>query len=105
MKRLSIIVLCLFSGCSTLGIVDAINPLKEDKGIKASVQLGKENHSDGSKQLVKLSTQETETNLAEGNQIINKNTNIPWWTALLLLFVRPLVILKDTIDLFKRGKR
>ena len=94
--------------------LNAVNPLKEDKGISATVQLGKENHSDTSKQLVKAGLTETNTvkgnqtksdevNDVAGNQTINKTTNVPWWTALLLLFVRPLVILKDTINMF-RGK-
>lgn len=98
--------MCLFilSGCSALGALDAINPLKDDKGISATVQLGKENHSDTSKQLIKANLTSTENNSIQGNQTINKTTNVPWWTALLLLFVRPMVILKDTMDLFRRKR-
>ena len=65
--------------------------------------VGKENHSDRSKQLIKAGLTETNTvtgdqlkskeiNEVTGNQTINKTTNVPWWTALLLLFVRPMVV-------------
>lgn len=40
-------VVLLLSGCSALtgfGALDAVNPLKDDKGIKTNVQLGKENN-------------------------------------------------------------
>jgi hypothetical protein len=104
------------SACSTLDAVNALNPLKDDKGISATVQVGKENHSDTSKQLIKASMTETNTvkgnqvkskelNDVSGNQTINKTTNVPWWSALLLLLVRPMVILKEVIDLFKVNKR
>lgn len=107
MNKLEVHILCLFilSGCSALSALDAINPMKEDKGISATVQVGKENHSDTSKQLVKARLSSSETNTAQGNQTINKTTNVPWWTAFLLLFVRPMVIIKEIIDLFKRGNK
>jgi hypothetical protein len=37
-----------------------------------------------------------------GDNNDNSTTNIPWWTAVLLLFVRPLVIIKESMDLFIR---
>lgn len=106
MNRLGIYFVCLFSlsGCSALSVLDAVNPLKDGKGISATVQLGKENHSDSSKQLIKSDVNSSENNLIEGNQTINKTTNVPWWAAALLLFVRPMVILKETIDLFRKKK-
>lgn len=106
-------LLLTLSGCSTLGMLNAVNPLKEDKGISATAQIGKENISDTSKQLLAVKagdsiqgnqTKSKEMNEVFGNQTINKTTNIPWWSALLLLFVRPMVVLRDTLDLF-RGKR
>lgn len=104
-KGVVLALLLTLSGCSALDAIDKVNPLKEDKGISATVQLGKENHSDTSKQLVKAKVSQSESNSVEGNQTINKTTNVPWWTALLLLFVRPMVILRDTINLFKGVKR
>ena len=119
MKGVALTLLLTISGCSTLSALKAINPMKDDTGIQATVQLGKENHSDTSKQLLKAKIGNTETNSVkgnqtinkadeknevQGNQTINKTTNVPWWTALLLLFVRPLVILKDSIALFKGDK-
>ena len=119
MKGIVLAILLSISGCSALSALDAVNPMKESKGISATVQLGKENHSDTSKQLLKAKIGNTETNTVkgnqtiikadeknevQGNQTINKTTNVPWWTALLLLFVRPLVILKDSIALFKKDK-
>lgn len=104
-KSIIFAILISLSGCTAMSALDAVNPLKEDKGISATVQLGKENHSDTSKQLIKagVTDSSTETNTVSGNQTINetKNTNIPWWTAFLLLFVRPMVILRDTINLFR----
>ena len=112
-------LLLTLTGCSTIDALNAVNPLKEDKGISATVQLGKENHSDTSKQLLKAKVGDAESNSVtgnqniekgeeqnkvNGNQTINKTTNVPWWTAVLLLFVRPMVILKDTIDLFRRKR-
>lgn len=95
-------LLLTLSACSTMDALKAVNPMKEDKGISATVQLGKENHSDTSKQLIKAKVGITETNDIKGNQTINKTTNVPWWSALLLLLVRPMVILKEVIDLFRR---
>jgi len=110
-----ILLLLSISGCSTLGILDKVNPLKEDKGISATAQIGKENTSNISKQLIKADIGSSddikgnqnnikEKNEVTGNQTISKTTNVPWWSALLLLFVRPLVVLRETIDLFRRNK-
>lgn len=101
-KGAVLVLLLTLSSCSTLGAFKSLNPLKEDKGISATVQLGKENHSDTSKQLLKSNIKHTETNDVKGNQTINKTTNVPWWSALLLLLVRPMVILKEVIELFRR---
>ena len=103
-KGVVLVLLLTLSACSTMDALKAINPMKDDKGISATVQVGKENHSDTSKQLVKARLTQTETNDVEGNQTINKTTNVPWWSALLLLLVRPMVIIKEVIDLFRRKK-
>jgi len=114
-KGVFMFLLLSISGCSTLGILDKVNPLKEGKGISATAQIGKENTSDTSKQLVKANIGSTnrvtgnqnnieEKNEVAGNQTISKTTNVPWWSALLLLFVRPLVVLRETIDLFRGNK-
>jgi len=106
-------LLLTLSACSAMDALKAVNPMKEDKGISATVQLGKENHSDTSKQLIKAGITKTNTvkgsqtnseelNEVAGNQTINKTTNVPWWSALLLLLVRPMVIIKEVIELFRR---
>ena len=110
-----ILLLLSMSGCSTLGMLNAVNPLKDTPGISATAQIGKENTSDSSKQLVKSDIGSSdkikgnqnninEKNEVAGNQTISKTTNVPWWSALLLLFVRPLVVIRETIDLFRRKK-
>jgi hypothetical protein len=109
------LLLLSISGCSTLGLFNTVNPLKDTPGISATAQIGKENTSDTSKQLVKADIGSSdkikgnqnnieEKNQVTGNQTISKTTNVPWWSALLLLFVRPLVVLRETIDLFRRKK-
>jgi hypothetical protein len=109
------LLLLSISGCSTLGLLNTVNPLKDTPGISATAQIGKENTSDTSKQLVKADIGSSdkikgnqnnieEKNQVTGNQTISKTTNVPWWSALLLLFVRPLVVLRETIDLFRRKK-
>jgi len=114
-KGVMLALLLSISGCSTLDLVDKVNPFKEDKGISATVQLGKENHNDASKQLLKANMDTTNTvkgnqvnakekNDVAGNQTITKNTNVPWWTVLLVAFMRPLVVLKDAINLFRKTK-
>ena len=104
MKGVVLALLLTLSGCSTL--LDSVNPLKEKPGISATVQLGKENHSDTSKQLIKSNVDIKKDTQYTADKIdkIDNSTNIPWWTALLLLFVRPMNILKDTINLFKKDK-
>lgn len=100
-KRVLVVVLVLFtlSGCSSLssGIVDAINPMKEDKGVTAAVQLGKENINETSKQLVKV-----DSKAEYSNSVIDKvdySINLPWWGACLIfmggVFVRPFDFVKD----------
>tara|TARA_R110002020_G_C16305469_1_gene773447 strand:- start:3254 stop:3616 length:363 start_codon:yes stop_codon:yes gene_type:complete len=114
-KGVIILLLLSISGCSSLGMLKAVNPLKDPSGISATAQIGKENASDSSKQLVKSNIGSTnrvtgnqsnieEKNEVTGTQTITKTTNVPWWSALLLLFVRPLVVLRDALDLF-RGKK
>lgn len=94
-----VLVLFIFSGCSALstGVVDALNPLKEDKGISATVQLGKENKSESSKQLFKVDNKADYT-----NSVIDKvdySINMPWWGAVLILIggilIRPIDFIKD----------
>lgn len=105
MRKLGVL-LCIFllAGCTAMDALDAINPMKDDKGINTNVQLGKENHSEENKQLVRAKLDHTENSTAGRDQFFTANTNIPWWTAILLLFVRPMVIIKDTIDLFRRKR-
>ncbi len=113
--KIAIISLLFIPSCSALDLIKTVNPLKDDKGINATAQIGKENSSDSSKQLVKADLGDTnkvegnqnnsqERNQVSGNQTISKTTNVPWWSALLLLFVRPLVVLRETIELFRRKK-
>jgi len=104
MKYILIVISLLISGCSMIDALDAVNPLKEDKGISATVQVGKENNSDTSKQLLKsnINTQEETSYVADSIGKVDNSTNIPWWSALLLLFVKPLVVLKESIELFRR---
>lgn len=91
------VALLTLQGCSTMGVVDAINPLKEDKGIDVTAQVGKENTSNKSKQLLKVDTRADYT----GSVIdkVDNSTNFPWW-ALVLTFmvgilVRPIEFIKD----------
>jgi hypothetical protein len=105
-KGVMFILLLTLSGCSATDLLKSVNPLEEPKGISATVQVGKENKSDSSKQLIKSSVKLDRKTSYNSERIdnVDYSTNIPWWTALLLLFVRPMVILKDTIDLFKKGR-
>ena len=100
-KRVLVSLLVLFTlvGCSALssGVVDAVNPLKEDKGISATVQLGKENKSEASKQLIKVDNKADYTN--SNIDRVDNSTNFPWW-ALVMCFavgilVRPIDFIKD----------
>lgn len=92
------LVMCLsVQGCTSLGVVDALNPLKEDKGIDVTAQVGKENTNTKSKQLVKVD------NKADyRDSVIDKvdySTNFPWWALIISLFVgilvRPIEFIKD----------
>jgi hypothetical protein len=105
-KGVMFALLLTLSGCSTTDLLKSVNPLSEPKGISATIQVGKENKSDSSKQLIKSNIKmDKKTNItSERIDNLDYSTNIPWWTALLLLFVRPMVILKDTIDLFRKGR-
>lgn len=94
---LFLIALLTLQGCSTMGVVDAINPLKEDKGIDVTAQVGKENTSNKSKQLLKVDTKTDYTGSVIGS--VDYSTNFPWW-ALVLSFmvgilVRPIDFIKD----------
>mgnify|MGYP006981762213 CR=1 FL=1 len=94
-----ILLLLTLGGCSTLsaGLVDSINPLKEDKGITATAQVGKENTSETSKQLIRSNQQSQYT--AENIGSVDNSTNFPWW-ALAMAFsvgilVRPIDFIND----------
>ena len=98
---LSVLLLFLIGCVSTGDLVDAVNPMKEDKGITASVQLGKENNNTTNKKLVDLQTDVTTNQRYEAEEIgtIDNSTNIPWWALVVSLFVgilvRPIQFVKD----------
>lgn len=93
----------LLSGCSALGtgVIDAINPLKQDKGgIEANVQLGKNNYQEKTekKALVQIeakgdSTTTSTTNTSNDNKadVINQatssitNNDIPVWLQISII--------------------
>lgn len=91
------VALLTLQGCTTMGVVDAINPLKQDKGMDITAQVGKENTSNKSKQLVKIDNKSDYTGSIVDT--IDNSTNFPWW-ALLMCFcvgilVRPIDFIKD----------
>lgn len=96
---LYLLLLLTLSGCSTFseGLVNSINPLKEDRGISANVQLGKENISNSDKQLVR--SNQTSQYTADSIGSVDNSTNFPWW-ALAMTFsigilVRPIDFISD----------
>ena len=100
---LPIVLTLVLSSCVTTGIASMLLP--ESKGIEANVAIGKTNVQD--KAVVSLKGEDkrqiadeivnTETTTAESIS----NTNIPWWVALMVAFMRPIVILRDVINLIK----
>lgn len=103
-SRVLILLLVLFTinGCSAIsaGLIDSVNPMKDDAGITATAQVGKENTSETSKQLVRSNQQSQYT--AENIGSVDNSTNFPWW-ALAMTFsigilVRPIDFIKDWRD-------
>lgn len=103
MKRgvfLSGVLLVFLTGCTAMDAIKAVNPLAEDKGIHATAQIGKTNQSDSSKSLIKTDNQTENTFKADKIGKVDQSTNIPWWIAVMVAFMRPMVILKEVKDLF-----
>jgi hypothetical protein len=89
-----LLVIFLISGCASLGggVVDALNPLKDDKGIDVTAQIGKNNDSE--KSTVKVESGTTKQNAdkitndtAYNDSVVNQITNNlePWQMAILVL--------------------
>lgn len=95
-------LLLTISGCSSLLSSAIPNPLKDDKGINTDVQLAKTANMNKKKQLGEINIDATDKSSTSNTakEISIKNSNIPWWIALMVAFMRPLVILKEIIDLF-----
>lgn len=71
--------------CATLPVLDAINPLKPERGIDATLQVGKENHTTKNKTLAQLESTTTTSNDNKA-EIINQNyENLPPWILLLIV--------------------
>lgn len=70
MIKLTIVaIICAFvAGCSSMGALDAINPFKDDKGIDATVQLGKNNTSVDNKALAQVDAR-SKTDVSSNNSI------------------------------------
>lgn len=70
MIKLTIVaIICAFvSACSSMSALDAINPFKDDKGIDATVQLGKENTSIDNKAIAQVEAK-SNTNVSSNNDI------------------------------------
>ena len=90
-------------GCTALGTaaLDAINPMKDDKGIKATVQLGKENHNTSTKQLAQIDTKVVTDTRYNTDSIgtVDNSSDIPWWALLMCILVgilvRPIDFIRD----------
>ena len=88
-------VIIIMQGCSLLSGLDALNPFKEDKGIEATVQLGKENHNTSTsvKALATLEMDSTSTvNNEVDAEVVNQYTeskDSPWliWAFAIALAV------------------
>lgn len=69
LKLTIVLILCALSAsCSSLSALDAINPFKDDKGIDATVQLGKNNTSVDNKSLAQVDAR-SKTDVSSNNQI------------------------------------
>ena len=82
MKKLTLMFLftTVLYGCSTLGVLDAVNPFKEDKGIEVNAQVGKNNTQvqTDNKALVSLASSDkldVSTNSDNKANVINQATN------------------------------
>ena len=88
-------VIIIMQGCSLLSGLDTLNPFKEDKGIKATVQLGKENHNTSTemKSLAHVAMDSTSTvNNEVDAEVVNQYTegkDSPWliWSFAIALAV------------------
>ena len=98
------VLICLLvvvlQGCSLTGAaLDAVNPLKEEKGINVDAQVGKNNTLHKKKQLVESNINASEKNVVTGTQSITKSTNIPWWALCIAtvvgVFVNPINLIRE----------
>lgn len=93
----------MVSSCATTGIASMFLP--ESKGIEANVAVGKTNVQDKSLASIKGEDKrqiaDNISNVENTKAESISNTNIPWWVALMVAFMRPIVILRDIIDLIK----
>ena len=98
-KGVTLVVLLSLYGCSATSLLKAVNPLDTSNGISATAQIGKENQSDSSKQLVKSNVDQKTNYNAEQIGVVDNSTNVPWWAMVLSLFVgilvRPINFIKD----------
>lgn len=85
MKRVIISLGLLLSTVSCTTIPNALNPLAPDKGINATVQLGKENHKTENKTLAQIDSKSTTTNDNKAEVINQKYESMPPWVLLLIV--------------------
>ncbi len=108
MKKLALVALVLLNtSCATLNPIDQLNPLKPDKGIETTVQLGKENHTTKNKALAQVDSQSTTTTTNDNNaEVINQTyETIPPWIIILVAGLAGLAIDKPFDSSRRRYRR
>jgi len=109
LSLMSIFLALVLSSCSMTDVASTLLPSTNKPSIEANVAIGKTNVQD--KALVGIKGEDNRqiaddivntSNTSTKAETIN-NSNIPWWVALMVAFMRPIVILREIVDLM-RGK-
>jgi len=85
---LAFLFMLSLTSCSTLGTsaLDAVNPMKDDKGINTDVQLAKNATMTKKKQLVEsnINTSSQDTFNQQATEMQINNMNINWWMLVII---------------------
>ena len=86
----------LIQGCTALGLVKAVMPVKSGTNVNANAQVGKENTQqvvanqqntkiEGENVNVSQKENDTSINTSKVDSLVQNNTNVPMWYLLLLV--------------------
>ena len=110
MRLLIVLMVCgLVSGCTATSALSAVNPMKDDKGIDAAVQIGKENTNSETRGLVNAGSNSSQsTNNIDAAVVYQSNNekDSPWLIVGFAIMTGFFIIhVRNMISINRKNKR